>query len=183
MSSATSTEVIPVFLNPRPLARSAGRFILLPLLPYRPSLKPLPLEIWSKILSYVFDHYEADTSKPRWAREELRQGLLAVCKELQVRRTLICSRRQVLYKYLYNTCYGTHCVFELLLIACPCHAFRSSLYRFSTDTFISPHSPACRSSRNVCIQQIRNGIQSVVFHIPRPDDGYKDLVFGISISV
>ncbi|KAF9245894.1 hypothetical protein BU15DRAFT_85554 [Melanogaster broomeanus] len=40
-----------ILLCPRPLARYAGRFLLLPLLPHQPSLKPLPVEIWSKIFS------------------------------------------------------------------------------------------------------------------------------------
>jgi len=42
-----TTEI--VLLNPRPLARSSGRLLLLPLLPERPHLKPLPSEVWSKI--------------------------------------------------------------------------------------------------------------------------------------
>ncbi|KIJ65066.1 hypothetical protein HYDPIDRAFT_89048 [Hydnomerulius pinastri MD-312] len=40
-----------ILLCPRPLARYAGRFLLLPLLPHQPPLKPLPSEIWTNIFS------------------------------------------------------------------------------------------------------------------------------------
>ncbi|KAH7914738.1 hypothetical protein BJ138DRAFT_1143166 [Hygrophoropsis aurantiaca] len=45
-----STEII---LSPRPFARYSGRLLLLPLLPHRPPLKPLPAEVWSKIFAQV----------------------------------------------------------------------------------------------------------------------------------
>ncbi|KAF8140483.1 hypothetical protein EV363DRAFT_1426886 [Boletus edulis] len=40
-----------ILLCPRPLARYGGRFVLLPLLPERLPLKPLPAEIWSRIFT------------------------------------------------------------------------------------------------------------------------------------
>ena len=54
--AGTCTEPTPaIFLQPRPLARTPGRFVLLPLLPRPRPVKPLPAEIWSKILSHVID--------------------------------------------------------------------------------------------------------------------------------
>ncbi|KAG9314160.1 hypothetical protein JVU11DRAFT_4946 [Chiua virens] len=49
-----------ILLCPRPLARYGGRFVLLPLLPQQPPLKPLPAEIWSKIFSLALS---ADASQ------------------------------------------------------------------------------------------------------------------------
>ncbi|KAI0259920.1 hypothetical protein BC834DRAFT_973836 [Gloeopeniophorella convolvens] len=56
--AATYTEAPAIFLRPRPLARSPGSFILLPLLPQPRPLKPLPAEIWSKVLSYIVHNDE-----------------------------------------------------------------------------------------------------------------------------
>ncbi|KZT02512.1 uncharacterized protein LAESUDRAFT_706306 [Laetiporus sulphureus 93-53] len=81
----SAAEASTILLSPRPLARTAGKFLLLPLLPHRPVMKPLPPEVWSKILAYVFGHYEgAELCKShRQEREQLRRGLLVVSKELK----------------------------------------------------------------------------------------------------
>ncbi|PCH34033.1 hypothetical protein WOLCODRAFT_135465 [Wolfiporia cocos MD-104 SS10] len=72
-----------MLLSPRPLARTAGRIQLLPLLPYRPEPKPLPSEVWTKILADVFAHYDLDASRPRAECDALKKGLLLICKELK----------------------------------------------------------------------------------------------------
>lgn len=81
--SYTTTGASTILLSPRPLARYPGHFLLLPLLPYRPSLKPLPSEIWSKILAYVYQHYDCELPGSLVQRDLLRQGLLLVCKDLK----------------------------------------------------------------------------------------------------
>ncbi|KAH9977307.1 hypothetical protein BGW80DRAFT_845474 [Lactifluus volemus] len=76
------TETPTIFLRPRPLARSPGSFILLPLLPHPRPLKPLPPEVWSKVLSYVIDDGEdsrmAVPERRVFFRDKWR--LLFVCK-------------------------------------------------------------------------------------------------------
>lgn len=79
----TSTALI--LLRPRSLAKGAGSFFLLPLLPTRPLVKPLPAEIWTRILEHVFEGFEADESL-LGCRERSKQGLqlLLISKELKV---------------------------------------------------------------------------------------------------
>lgn len=81
------SDVQSILLRPRPFATSSGRFILLPLLPQRPATKPLPTEIWTRILSFVFAHYDRSSqqssSDQSFARMKL--GLVLICKTLKVR--------------------------------------------------------------------------------------------------
>ncbi|KAH7923899.1 hypothetical protein BV22DRAFT_550846 [Leucogyrophana mollusca] len=69
-----STEII---LCPRPFARYSGRLLLLPLLPHRPRLKPLPAEVWSKIFAQVLT---ADISLSSTQTFRSWPSLLLVCK-------------------------------------------------------------------------------------------------------
>ncbi|TFY67305.1 hypothetical protein EVJ58_g1695 [Rhodofomes roseus] len=81
-ASATDT----ILLHPRPLSRTAGSFALLPLLPFRREMIPLPAEVWTKILGYVFEYYnnlsDSERRRPDPLRNELRQGLLVLSKDL-----------------------------------------------------------------------------------------------------
>ncbi|GBE77635.1 hypothetical protein BKA93DRAFT_732333 [Sparassis latifolia] len=81
MSVITRTDVQPILLNPRPLARCSGSFLLLPLLPSRAPAKHVPPELWAKILAFVFEQYNGHY---KWSteRDKLKRGLLLVCKEL-----------------------------------------------------------------------------------------------------
>ncbi|KAI0303505.1 hypothetical protein B0F90DRAFT_1667375 [Multifurca ochricompacta] len=76
------TESPAIFLRPRPLARSPGSFILLPLLPRPRPVKPLPAEVWSTVLSYVIDDVEEGRLGVPERRALLRDKwrLLFVCK-------------------------------------------------------------------------------------------------------
>ena len=76
------TETPAIFLQPRPLARTPGSFVLLPLLPRPRPVKPLPAEVWSKVLSYVIDDGEDCPMGISEKRAHLRKkwGLLFVCK-------------------------------------------------------------------------------------------------------
>ena len=79
-------DVYPVLLSPRPFATSSGRLTLLPLLPERHPTKPLPNEIWAKILGFVFAQYTAH--KQQQSHESisrLKLGLLLVCRTLKAR--------------------------------------------------------------------------------------------------
>ncbi|KAI0652302.1 hypothetical protein C8Q79DRAFT_922792 [Trametes meyenii] len=72
-----------VWLKPRPLARTPSTFLLLPLLPAKPALKPLPPEVWSDILGHAFSFHGAkyapventNTVGPR-------TGLLLISKDI-----------------------------------------------------------------------------------------------------
>jgi hypothetical protein len=77
------TDTSTIFLQPRPLARYPGSFVLLPLLPRPRTVKPLPAEVWSKVLSYVIDEEDGRIGIPvpeRRARWRERWRLLLVCK-------------------------------------------------------------------------------------------------------
>ncbi|KZT74959.1 hypothetical protein DAEQUDRAFT_760942 [Daedalea quercina L-15889] len=78
-NSATSATIL---LRPRPLSRTAGSFALLPLLPYRREMIPLPGEVWTKILGYAFDHYNLEMEKPNAKRGGLKRDLLLLSKDL-----------------------------------------------------------------------------------------------------
>ncbi|KAG0702748.1 hypothetical protein DFH29DRAFT_804616 [Suillus ampliporus] len=72
-----------VLLYPRPLARFPGRLLLLPLLPHRPPLKPLPSEIWSHIfVQALFEDDDQDTQSHNSHNNVLRScsSLMLVCK-------------------------------------------------------------------------------------------------------
>jgi hypothetical protein len=76
-------ETPPIYLRPRPLARTPGSFVLLPLLPVPRPVKPLPAELWSKVLSYVVvdDGEEGRMGvTERRARLGKKWELLFVCK-------------------------------------------------------------------------------------------------------
>jgi hypothetical protein len=79
--AGTYTETPAIFLQPRPLARTPGRFVLLPLLPRPRPVKPLPAEIWSKVLSYVInDGADCRMGVPeKRARLRKKWELLFVC--------------------------------------------------------------------------------------------------------
>ncbi|KAG1839219.1 hypothetical protein DFJ58DRAFT_908071 [Suillus subalutaceus] len=71
-----------VLLYPRPLARYPGRLLLLPLLPHRPPLKPLPSEIWSRIFVQALFEDDKDAQSHN-AHSNLRHSclsLMLVCK-------------------------------------------------------------------------------------------------------
>jgi hypothetical protein len=80
--AGTYTETPAIFLQPRPLARTPGRLVLLPLLPRPRPVKPLPAEIWSKVLSYVIDDgADCRIGVPeKRARLRTKWELLFVCK-------------------------------------------------------------------------------------------------------
>ncbi|KAG2154579.1 hypothetical protein DEU56DRAFT_769257 [Suillus clintonianus] len=71
-----------VLLYPRPLARYPGRLLLLPLLPHRPPLKPLPSEIWSHIFVQVLFEDGQDAQSHNTHSNVLRScsPLMLVCK-------------------------------------------------------------------------------------------------------
>jgi|SRR5882762_4468159 len=76
-----------VLLQPRPYAQVSGRLLLLPLLPQKPALKPLPSEIWWKIIGEVLDCGGEDFWRGSGMPNSTRLSLLTVCKSLKV-----CSR-------------------------------------------------------------------------------------------
>ena len=88
-----------VLLRPRPYERYGGYLILLPLLPKRAPLPPLPAEIWGKILALAMEdgpgsskdwvlrsppqtQENSDTSTWKW-------GLVLICKNLKVRNLIL----------------------------------------------------------------------------------------------
>ena len=83
MSSPTSCSeddnAHRVLLRPRPYARVSGALALLPLLPHRTPPRPLPSEVWAKILAYLFDEYKARR------QQNAERSLLLICKTLTVR--------------------------------------------------------------------------------------------------
>ena len=95
--SGTYTETPDIFLQPRPLARTPGSFVLLPLLPQPRPVKPLPAELWSKILSYVVDNGEEGRmgAPERRARLRKKWELLFVCKpwvvSIHVQENCVCG--------------------------------------------------------------------------------------------
>ncbi|KAG2159604.1 uncharacterized protein EDB93DRAFT_1111104 [Suillus bovinus] len=71
-----------VLLYPRPLARYPGSLLLLPLLPHRPPLKPLPSEIWSSIFVQALFEGGQDAQSHN-AHNNIRRSclsLMLVCK-------------------------------------------------------------------------------------------------------
>ncbi|KAF9786686.1 hypothetical protein BJ322DRAFT_665734 [Thelephora terrestris] len=80
----TSLPPQPVILKPRPLQRNAGCILLVPLLPYRKTIAPLPTEIWTEIFVNVY--YSDDNVDPtptvRRCAELYRRDLLLICKAL-----------------------------------------------------------------------------------------------------
>lgn len=68
-----STDTI--LLQPRPYARVSGRLLLLPLLPLKKPIKPLPVELWHQIFALALLDDE-DTI--------LARSLLTVCKAFKV---------------------------------------------------------------------------------------------------
>lgn len=76
-----------ILLCPRPLARYGGRFVLLPLLPHRPPLKPLPAEIWSHIFSLALsvDASQRSHRRPTTGGLVWCVSLMLVCKSFRVR--------------------------------------------------------------------------------------------------
>lgn len=91
-----------VLLYPRPLARSSGRLLLLPLLPHRPPLKPLPSEIWSNIFIQVLfgDNQDPQSHTEHYNVLRSCSSLMLVCKgfkasSLVFKRLYICIRTEV----------------------------------------------------------------------------------------
>lgn len=76
----------PVILRPRPLQLNPGSFLLVPLLPHKKVISPLPTEIWTKI--FVDVYYGDDGLDPtpniRRRAEQYRRDLLLICKALTV---------------------------------------------------------------------------------------------------
>lgn len=68
-----------ILLRPRPYARSAGALMLLPLLPTKTPVRPLPVEIWTRIFAYVL---KGDPDNV--FNFESRLVLLLVCKTFKV---------------------------------------------------------------------------------------------------
>lgn len=99
-SNLTNVETDRVLLRPRPYERCAGFFVLVPLLPKPAPLKPLPAEIWRKILTMSM--YEDEGTNKLWSpkgtpqigvklkgrtgKDEVwsRWDLTLVCKDLKV---------------------------------------------------------------------------------------------------
>lgn len=82
VDAVVTSDSHTVLLRPRPFAKSAGRLVLLPLLPQRTSIEPLPSEVWTRILHHVFTEYNQHMSNANtvtWRRD-----LLLVCKSLRV---------------------------------------------------------------------------------------------------
>ena len=86
----------PVILKPRPLQRNAGCILLVPLLPYRKTIAPLPTEIWTEIFVNVYycDDKVDPTPNVRRCAEQPRRDFLLICKALTVRLndSLTCFR-------------------------------------------------------------------------------------------
>lgn len=80
-----------VLLRPRPFAKSSGRLILLPLLPQRPTIKPLPTEVWTRILGHVIADYDLQKDQhPSGSNAAtLKRDILLVCKTLKVCPTAV----------------------------------------------------------------------------------------------
>ncbi|KIP10073.1 hypothetical protein PHLGIDRAFT_125747 [Phlebiopsis gigantea 11061_1 CR5-6] len=81
LDSVITSDTHTILLRPRPFARAAGRLVLLPLLPHRHATKPLPAEVWERVLRYVFAQYEE--CLPNIDVETWKQGLLLICKDLK----------------------------------------------------------------------------------------------------
>ncbi|KAI0361152.1 hypothetical protein OH77DRAFT_1516161 [Trametes cingulata] len=82
MSTILAAAPQAVWLQPRPLARCPSSFLLLPLLPSQPELKPLPSEVWSNILAHTFAFYGPKGSFAEAEAVRLRLGLLLISKEI-----------------------------------------------------------------------------------------------------
>jgi hypothetical protein len=65
-----------ILLRPRPYAQFSGTLLLLPLLPHRNPVKPLPSEIWTAIFAYALQYDEEETI--------LAASLVRVCKGFKV---------------------------------------------------------------------------------------------------
>ena len=85
-----SAEII---LQPRPFAQVSGRLLLLPLLPHKRPLKPLPSEIWRKIIGEVLGTTRTDAERPDNSE---RVALLTVCKGLYVRMNILTYGSQLI---------------------------------------------------------------------------------------
>lgn len=99
-SNLSIVETDRVLLRPRPYERCAGFFVLVPLLPKPAPLKPLPVEIWRKILTIAM--YEDESTDKLWSPKGTPQAgvtlkghagkdevwskwnLTLVCKDLKV---------------------------------------------------------------------------------------------------
>lgn len=77
-----------IILQPRPFAQVSGRLLLLPLLPHKRPLKPLPSEIWWKIAGEVLGTTGTDNEQANTTPNSARLALLTVCKGLNVRITM-----------------------------------------------------------------------------------------------
>ena len=89
-----------VLLSPRPLAAVPAAFLLVPLLPIKRPLKPLPAEVWAKIIRMAIEAEEdidgganawprvPDTRRSTGAKDKvvLKWRFLLVCKEFKVRK-------------------------------------------------------------------------------------------------
>ncbi|KAI0830745.1 hypothetical protein BC628DRAFT_1531413 [Trametes gibbosa] len=72
----------PVWLKPRPLARTPSSLLLLPLLPSKPPLKSLPSEVWAQIIENAFAFYDPGGSFEGTSASALRLGLLLISKDI-----------------------------------------------------------------------------------------------------
>ena len=97
----------PILLQPRRYARFAGLIVLVPLLPQHAPLKPLPAEVWRRILMLAMSMDEEDcldnqgivssshsasefiniSGKGKHVQRWSKWDLALVCKELKVRTT------------------------------------------------------------------------------------------------
>lgn len=69
------STVDAILLQPRPYARVSGKLLLLPLLPLKKPVKPLPAELWRQIFAFaVLDDEESI----------LARSLLTVCNAFKV---------------------------------------------------------------------------------------------------
>ena len=91
------TETPTIFLQPRPLARHPGSFVLLPLLPRPRPVKPLPADVWSTVLEYAIDDEDGQigiSTFERRTRLRERWRLLFVCKFWMVGVPFLGTRRK-----------------------------------------------------------------------------------------
>ena len=106
------TETPTIFLQPRPLARHPGSFILLPLLPRPQPVKPLPADVWSTVLAYVIDDEDGQICIPaseRRTRLRERWRLLFVCKSWVV-SVLFLTAVVGVHPPQWNTKATRHCI-------------------------------------------------------------------------
>jgi len=180
--SCTFTESSTIFLSPRPLARSPGSFILLPLLPRPRPVKPLPAEVWSKVLSYVVHDGEDNPMGVPERHALLREKwkLLFVCKswavstvsfDVQKNRMVVidqCTLTAALEESLFF-----HHVFDFY----SSYVARTSFFLCSILACIFSLFPHSKSLFPTYAPRINAGTPSDASHTPPPGAGCRCWTF------